>query len=141
MRSRLATPICYCASGRRVPLEGSISSSSIKTKPAVFCHAFAMRSSLLLFSFFVACTGSLRDRDCVKNPKDCDHEILQFDNTKDTTEQVGMDQDLLENLRFFSQFAAAAYWPGNNNSTGDLLRCSSDSCPKAPAGNCPDVEK
>ena len=103
-----------------------------------------MKPLLLLFSLFVACTASLSESDCGPDPDDCERGFLTFNsclNPKNTSEQRGIEQDLLDSLRFFSQFAAAAYWPDNNNSTGDLLKCSGDSCPKIPSGNCPDVEK
>ena len=103
-----------------------------------------MRPSLLLFAWFVACYASLADKGCGDDPEDCDTGFRYFNscrNPKNTSEQKGIDQDLLDNLRFFSQIAAASYWPGNNNSTGDFLKCSGDSCPNVPAGNCPDVEK
>lgn len=103
-----------------------------------------MKLSLLLFAWFVACNASLAEQQCGDDPEDCDTGFLYFNscqNPKNTTEQKGIDQDLLDSLRFFSQLAAASYWPGNNNSTGDLLKCSGDSCSKVPVGNCPDVEK
>ncbi|CAD6572071.1 MAG: hypothetical protein ASARMPRED_005038 [Alectoria sarmentosa] len=103
-----------------------------------------MRSSVFLFYSFVACIASLTKQDCGDDPKDCDVKSLPINTSQDPqdeTEQIGIDQGLLDNLHFFSQFAAASYWPGNTNSTGDLLKCSGDSCPKVPAGNCPDVEK
>ena len=103
-----------------------------------------MRPSLLVFSFFVISSASLTNRSCGNDPEDCNWGIGNLNSCKDpknATEQIGIEQDLLDNLRFFSQFAAASYWPDNNNSTGDFLKCSGDSCPKVPAGNCPDVEK
>ena len=103
-----------------------------------------MRSSVLLFYSCVACIASLTKEDCGDDPTDCDVKSLHINTSQDPQderEQIGIDQGLLDNLRFFSQFAAASYWPGNTNSTGDLLKCSGDSCPKVPAGNCPDVEK
>lgn len=103
-----------------------------------------MRLFILLFVLFVGCIASLAKRDCGDDSEDCEPGFLH-DNTsqdpKDATEQIGIDQGLLDKFRFFSQFAAASYWPGNTNSTGDMLKCSGDSCPKVPAGNCPDVEK
>lgn len=106
--------------------------------------SLAMRPSLLLYWSFAACSASLTQRSCGDDPEDCDLKLFHVNtchDPKNAAEQKGIDQGLLDNLRFFSQFAAAAYWPGNTNSTGDLLKCSGDSCPKVPAGNCPDVEK
>ena len=60
---------------------------------------------------------------------------------KSVIEQVGIDQGLLGDVRFFSQLAAASYWPGNNNSTSDLLKHCCDSYPKVPEGICPEVER
>ena len=113
-------------------------------KSRILCLSFAMRSSVLLFYSCVACIASLTKEDCGDDPTDCDVKSLHINTSQDPQderEQIGIDQGLLDNLRFFSQFAAASYWPGNTNSTGDLLKCSGDSCPKVPAGNCPDVEK
>ena len=103
-----------------------------------------MRQSLLLLSLLAACSLSLTNLGCRDDPEDCDLGFFHVNtckHPKNATEQRGIDQGLLDEFRFFSQFAAASYWPGNNNSTGDLLKCSGDSCPKVPAGNCPDVEK
>ena len=102
-----------------------------------------MRSSLLLFGFFVACNASLKKRDYSHDPEECDLGFLHVNNSQDpknTTEQIGMNQGLMDSLRFFFQFAAALYWPGNRNWTSALLKCSGDNCPKVPAGNCLDVE-
>ena len=60
---------------------------------------------------------------------------------KDAAEQRCINRNRLGNLQFISQFAAASHWPDNNNSTGDLLRCPGDGCPKVQAGNCPHLEK
>ena len=103
-----------------------------------------MRPFLLLFGLFVVCGALFQKRGCGDDPEDCDLEFLSINHCvdrKDAAVQNGIDQGLLDRLRFFSQFAAASYWPGNNNSTGDLLKCSGDHCPKVPSGNCPDVEK
>lgn len=103
-----------------------------------------MRLVLLLLAIFIACATSRTERDCGKDPDDCNLALLHVNdcrNPKNVSDHKGVDQEVLDNIRLFSQFAAAAYWPGNNNSTGDLLRCSGPSCPKVPAGNCPDVEK
>ena len=78
-----------------------------------------MRPSILFFSLVVSISAAVPEN----------------------TEQKGIDQGLLDKLHFFSQFAAAAYWPGNTNSTGDQVKCSGNSCPGVPEGNCPDVEK
>ena len=105
---------------------------------------FAMRIALLLFAFLIACASSLVKRGCHDDPEDCKlglFHVNECTNLENTAEQKGIEQDLLDKLRFFSQIAAASYWPDNNNSTGDLLKCSGASCPKIPAGNCPDVEK
>ena len=47
-------------------------------------------------------------------------------------EKRAIDTATFNNLKFFSQYAAAAYCPGNNNSTGTKITCE--------AGNCPDVQ-
>lgn len=115
-----------------------------RIKSLILCLSFAMRPSLLLFFLFVACSASLTNRDCGDDPEDCDLGFLHVNSCRDpenAEEQIGIDLGLLDSLRFFSQFAAASYWPGNTNSTGDLLKCSGDKCPKVPAGNCPDVEE
>ena len=62
------------------------------------------------------------------------------DNQWANTEVEGIDAGLLAQFKLMSEYAAAAYWPGNNNSTGDLISCSGDSCPTVPEGNCPQVE-
>lgn len=56
------------------------------------------------------------------------------------TETSGIGQQQLDDIGLMAQYAAAAYWPGNNNSTGDFLSCSRSPCDRAPKGNCPDVE-
>ena len=105
--------------------------------------SFAMRPFIFLFGIFIACSASLTKRKCNPDPDDCKTGLLQFNTchvSKNQREKQGIDQDLFDKLRFFSQIAAASYWPGNNNSTGDLLKCSGDSCPNIPEDNCPDVE-
>ncbi len=103
-----------------------------------------MKLLFLLLGIFVACRASFTKRGCEGDPDDCQRGLFQFNtcrNPHNVSEKKGIDQDVLDDLHFFSQFAAAAYWPDNNNSTGDLLKCSGGSCPKIPTGNCPDVEK
>lgn len=104
-----------------------------------------MRPVLLLLGiFFIACATSRTERACGKDPDDCNLGFLHVNecrNPKNVSEHKGVEQEVLDNIRLFAQFSAAAYWPGNNNSTGDLLKCSGPTCPKVPEGNCPDVEK
>ena len=103
-----------------------------------------MKLLFLLLGIFVICNVSLSKRGCGGDPDDCHPGFLKINscrNSQNTSEEKGVDQDVLDKLHLFSQFAAAAYWPDNNNSTGDLLKCSDGSCPKIPTGNCPDVEK
>lgn len=55
------------------------------------------------------------ERDCSHDPEDCDLGFLHVNNSqepKKATEQIGIDRGLQDKLRFFSQFAAASYWPG-----------------------------
>lgn len=44
-----------------------------------------------------------------------------------------MTSDVLQQLDFFAQYAAASYCTNNVDSTGDELTCD--------AGNCPDVQQ
>ncbi|KAL8958030.1 MAG: hypothetical protein Q9193_004838 [Seirophora villosa] len=50
----------------------------------------------------------------------------------DNTTHIGISQELLDTFKLMSQFAAAAYCPGNNDSPNTVLAC--------PTGNCPLVE-
>ncbi|KAF2193698.1 alpha/beta-hydrolase [Zopfia rhizophila CBS 207.26] len=47
-------------------------------------------------------------------------------------ERRAISTDVFSKLKFFSQYSAAAYCEGNNNSTGTKIVC--------PVGNCPDVQ-
>ncbi|KAF2196636.1 alpha/beta-hydrolase [Delitschia confertaspora ATCC 74209] len=47
-------------------------------------------------------------------------------------EKRAIDTTVFDRLKFFSQYAAASYCKGNNNSTNTKITC--------PAGNCPDVQ-
>ena len=70
-----------------------------------------MRPLFLLFSLFVASGASLIERDCGSDPDDCEHGPMSLNsckNPKNASEQKGIERDLLDNLRFFSEFAAAA---------------------------------
>ncbi|KAK2756508.1 hypothetical protein FQN54_005401 [Arachnomyces sp. PD_36] len=46
-----------------------------------------------------------------------------------------VEANLLEEFGFYGQYAAAAYCPGNNNSTGTKLTCSTGNCPLVEAAN------
>lgn len=58
------------------------------------------------------------------------------------TIKKGISDDLLFQFHLFAEYAAAAYAPINNNSTGTFITCSGNSCPgiKEQGGNCPQVE-
>ncbi|KAL8969198.1 MAG: hypothetical protein Q9197_004475 [Variospora fuerteventurae] len=53
-------------------------------------------------------------------------------NPADTSTHIGIDRDLLNTFTLASQYAAAAYCPGNNDSPNTVLAC--------PTGNCRLVE-
>ena len=52
----------------------------------------------------------------------------------------GISKDLLDDFRLMSQYCAASYWPGNNNSTDTPIQCPGAGCKYIPEGNCPLVE-
>ena len=73
----------------------------------------------------------------------CRHHFLEQNrchHEKFNTVSEGIPLDLLYQFQLMAQYAAAAYWPGNNNSTDTPLSCSSDQCKYHPEGNCPLVE-
>ena len=74
----------------------------------------------------------------------CDHywnHLNRCHPTPGDQKTQGISQNLLDDFVLMSQYAAAAYWPGNNNSTGTPLSCSDSPCEYVPRGNCPLVEQ
>ncbi|KAL6720141.1 hypothetical protein ACLMJK_002062 [Lecanora helva] len=77
-------------------------------------------------------------------PGQCRHKFFHWNQCKPErglTKTEGISKELLDQFRLMSQYAAAAYWPGNNNSTGTPLSCSGPNCHNDPDGNCPLVEQ
>ena len=91
--------------------------------------------------FFVSVTS----RHCQHQniPGDCDRDIHHMNSCKDeksNTATRDIDQMLLDDIRLMAEYAAAAYWPGNNNSTDTPVSCTGYNCTHVPEGNCPRVE-
>ena len=77
-------------------------------------------------------------------PGHCHHIWYDRNRCKPTpgnTKTQGISQNLLDDFVLMSQYAAAAYWPSNTNSTNTPLSCSENQCRNVPAGNCPLVEQ
>ena len=110
----------------------------------------ARQSSVLSFSLFtflllvLICGAALSCEDVDDVPGHCRHHAIRRNRChkeKSNKKTKGISQDLLNQFRLMAQYSAAAYRPGNTNSTDTPITCSEEHCKYRPEGNCPLVEK